>query len=499
MVRRAVQVAVGFVVAVCLTPGVAFGASLPSGGVEDLEVGAPLAVHPVEPGYLGLSIEFSALTAYAGADPGALDPVFLQLIRNLTPGQAPVLRIGGESTDRTWWPVTGMRKPAGVRNTLSRRWLAVARALASSLRARLILGINLEADSTMLARSEERAFVTGIGRLAIQALELGNEPELYSSWTYYRTRDGIKISGRPASYGFPNFSRQFAAFRSVLGREPVAGPALGSIPWMNDLQSFLAGEPRLHLVTVHRYPLQLCYIAPDQPQYPTIAHLLSPNSSRGLANSVKSYVGVAHGHSAKLRVDELNTNSCGAAPSVDGTFASALWAVDTLFAMAGVGVDGINVHTYPGASYQLFHFRQVGGRWYGTVQPEYYGLLFFALAVPPRSQPLAVSGRATNDLSTWATSGPDGHVRVVLINDSPDTSRLVSIQTETRLGAASVLRLMAPSLSASSGITIGGQSFDPDTDTGRLSGSSRTGLIAPVDDRYLIGVPPGSAALVVLP
>jgi hypothetical protein len=499
MVRRAVQVAVGFVVAVCLTPGVAFGASLPSGGVEDLEVGAPLAVHPVEPGYLGLSIEFSALTAYAGADPGALDPVFLQLIRNLTPGQAPVLRIGGESTDRTWWPVTGMRKPAGVRNTLSRRWLAVARALASSLRARLILGINLEADSTMLARSEERAFVTGIGRLAIQALELGNEPELYSSWTYYRTRDGIKISGRPASYGFPNFSRQFAAFRSVLGREPVAGPALGSIPWMNDLQSFLAGEPRLHLVTVHRYPLQLCYIAPDQPQYPTIAHLLSPNSSRGLANSVKSYVGVAHRHSAKLRVDELNTNSCGAAPSVDGTFASALWAVDTLFAMAGVGVDGINVHTYPGASYQLFHFRQVGGRWYGTVQPEYYGLLFFALAVPPRSQPLAVSGRATNDLSTWATSGPDGHVRVVLINDSPDTSRLVSIQTETRLGAASVLRLMAPSLSASSGITIGGQSFDPDTDTGRLSGSSRTGLIAPVDDRYLIGVPPGSAALVVLP
>src|SRR5947209_20501175 len=105
MVRRAIQVAAGLVAAACLLPGAAGAGVRPSGGVEDLEIGAPRAVHPIEPGYLGLSLEFGALKAYAGTAPGAPDPVFLQLIRNLTPDQAPVLRIGGDSTDRTWWPV----------------------------------------------------------------------------------------------------------------------------------------------------------------------------------------------------------------------------------------------------------------------------------------------------------------------------------------------------------------------------------------------------------
>jgi hypothetical protein len=497
MVRRALS-AVGVVLAVGLSAG-AVAVSARAEGVEDLRVGAPLAVHPIEPGYLGLSVEFPALAAYAGSDPSAPNPVFIQLIRNLTPGQRPVLRIGGDSTDRTWWRVAGMRRPAGVWHTLGPRWLATTRALSRKLRARLILGINLEADSLTLARAEANAFLTGIGRSAILALEIGNEPELYSTWTYYQAGNGVDVFGRPASYGFSDFAREFGAFSSVLGGEPVAGPALTSVSWMNNLQSFLAGQPRLRLVTVHRYPLQLCYIAPDQPQYPTIAHLLSPNSSRGLANSVKAYVELAHGHGIKLRVDEMNTNGCGFAPRVDATFASALWALDTLFAMASVGVDGVNLHNYPGATYQQFQFREAGGRWHATVEPEYYGLLLFALAAPPGSQLLAVSGQATNDLSTWATRGPDGHTRVVLINESADTSRLVAIQAATRAGSATVVRLQAPGLSAPSGVTIGGQSFAPGTDTGHLSGSSRTGSISRVSNRFRIAVPPSSAALVVVP
>jgi len=40
-------------------------------------------------------------------------------------GQAPVLRIGGDSTDTTWWPTPGLRPPPGVTYSLSPRWLAV--------------------------------------------------------------------------------------------------------------------------------------------------------------------------------------------------------------------------------------------------------------------------------------------------------------------------------------------------------------------------------------
>ena len=64
-------------------------------------------------GFLGLSLEFRSVEAYAGDDPTALDPVFVQLVRNLAPGQAPVLRIGGDSTDWTWWPTPGIARPPG--------------------------------------------------------------------------------------------------------------------------------------------------------------------------------------------------------------------------------------------------------------------------------------------------------------------------------------------------------------------------------------------------
>ena len=62
-------------------------------------------------GFLGLSLEYPAVEAYAGKDPNAVNPVFEQLIRNLTPGQAPDLRIGGDSTDGTWWPAPHLHPP----------------------------------------------------------------------------------------------------------------------------------------------------------------------------------------------------------------------------------------------------------------------------------------------------------------------------------------------------------------------------------------------------
>lgn len=130
-------------------------------------------------GFLGLSLEYPAVEAYAGAAPLAVNPVFEQLIRNLTPGQAPVLRIGGDSSDWTWWPLPGVARPPGVTFTLTQRWVRVTRALAAALDAKLILGINLAAGSPALAAGEASALVDGLGPGAVQALELGNEPELY--------------------------------------------------------------------------------------------------------------------------------------------------------------------------------------------------------------------------------------------------------------------------------------------------------------------------------
>jgi hypothetical protein len=150
------------------------GASPPH---ETLTVGAPIKAPAIHPGFLGLSLEFSTVEAYAGTDPAALDPVFLQLIRNIRPGQQPSIRIGGDSTDWAWWPAASVRRPPGIRVSLTPLWLQVTHALAVALNAKLMLGINLEADNAKLAAAEARTFLPGIGPSRVQALELGNEPE----------------------------------------------------------------------------------------------------------------------------------------------------------------------------------------------------------------------------------------------------------------------------------------------------------------------------------
>ena len=79
-----------------------------------LTVGRGALARPIPAGFLGLSFEFDGLLAYMGEDQNAVNPVLEQLIRDLTPGQRPVLRIGGDSTDWTWWPVPGVPRPPGV-------------------------------------------------------------------------------------------------------------------------------------------------------------------------------------------------------------------------------------------------------------------------------------------------------------------------------------------------------------------------------------------------
>ena len=81
-------------------------ARLPVVSVDPGIAGATIA-----DGFLGLSIEYWAIEAYAGKNPDAVNPVLARLIADLAPDQTPVLRIGGVSTDQTWWPVAGVKRP----------------------------------------------------------------------------------------------------------------------------------------------------------------------------------------------------------------------------------------------------------------------------------------------------------------------------------------------------------------------------------------------------
>ncbi len=514
----AVAVAVGLIFAVRGSGGQDPGAHVPlPADAIPVTVSRTAVGRPIAKGFVGLSFEYPAIRHYTGSDPNAINPVLVQLIRNLTPGQDPVLRIGGDSTDSTWWPVAGLARPAWVRYTLSSGWLATTRALASRLSARLILGVNLAAGSRAIAGAEANALVSGIGRENIEALELGNEPEVYGHFPWYQDASGRRVYARPSWYstiGLRSYVQDLVTMRAALPAVPLAGPATGGIRQLRDIGTLLRADPNLALVTLHRYPLNRCFLTSDSPLPATIANLLSARSSRGLMSGAARYVALTHQAGVGFRVDETNSVACGGKVGVSDTFASALWALDALFSFARAGVDGVNIHIFPGAHYSLFQFGRSGNDWTALVHPEYYGLLLFSRAAPPGARLLSLkvgtavggghaattSGRTASPsygLRAWATRGPDGKVRVVLINDSTSQRRLVFLRSAAG-GDATLQRLAAPSAASSSGVKLAGQRFGTTTTTGRLDGDLRTTSLRKVDGGYEVPLPAAGAGLVTI-
>jgi len=451
----------------------------------------------VQPGFLRLSMEFWAVEAYAGKHSDRINPVFVQLVRNLIPNQVGVLRIGGVTTDHTWWPVSGVKPSPAFWYTLDPSRLAVMKSVADEVGARLILGITFEADSRKLAGAEGRAMVAGIGAKRIAAFELGNEPELYGNpYFAFYTHHGQNVIGRPASYGMSAFTSNFANIASGLPPVPVAGPAVGDATWLANLNQFIAAVPRLGVITVHRYPFEACTGTPASVAWPTIQKMLSPLSTIDAAQGVEPWVAAAHAHGLPIRIGEMNNTACGNPPGIANTFAMALWALDSLYSYVQVGVDGVNVHTYPGAIYNLFKFRKRHGQWSALVNPEYYGLLMFAQGAPAGSHLVAASS-ANPQVRVWATRAADGSIRVTLINDSLTSTQPVVIAVNGTRSPGSFERLIAPSPSATSGVMIGGQSFGRTT-TGVLPQPPGGTPIFPVRGQYSLELPPASAALLTL-
>ena len=185
-----------------------------------------------------------------------------------------------------------MTKPPGVTFAIDSPWIAVTRSVARQLGARLILGIDLEANSPSLAAVEGTTLLGGIGTGYVRALELGNEPDLYGSFAWYRTSSGTKVTGRPSGYSFSDFTTDFSNVAAALpSHVALAGPSLGTFAWTNELGQFLAAEPRVALVTLHRVStLSAASSAVPRRAIRTVANLLSRTASIGLADRFASFV-----------------------------------------------------------------------------------------------------------------------------------------------------------------------------------------------------------------
>ena len=183
------------------------------------------------------------------------------------------------------------------------------------------------------------------------------------------------------------------------------------------------------MVTYHRYPLRACTTDPIAARASRRSrNLLADSSSAGLAAGARPVRGRRPRHAAAVpaRRDELGLLP-GRRPGSATRFASALWVLDTLFNLAGVGVDGVNFHTLPGSAYELFTLSQTpSGAWQAVVHPEYYGLLMFAQAFPAgaRLLPVTAPGRAGQGLGDRRP--PTAASASSLINKDPTAGTTVA-------------------------------------------------------------------------
>lgn len=512
--RLLLTLAVAAVAAVCTLATVATPDAGAQGPIASGTINPNGRGHHVGNSFLGISMEYRALALFSGHGP-PVNPVLVRLLRNLGAygnGPAP-LRIGGNSTDESWWnPNHTGNPPPGVTYDLDYDWLTALSRTERNAHPPVTLGLNLGINDPGNAFAFARAAQSRLPRNSIAGFELGNEPDIFDNHRYGANRYGVPRYARPRTYTFQRFLQEFDRYALYAGHAlPAGGPLLSGPVFATrtwSLPRFIQRESHyLATVDLHRYPLTVCKRGVPggkksltDPTYPTIPELLSESSSRGLADALAAWMSESHDHGLPLRVSETNSASCGGAVGVSDTFASALWGADAAFEYLRDGARGVFFHTSERSIYTPFELDRDAGPLQAHVRPLYYGMLLFAQATANDAQLVPVQSTGTAHVKLWATRDRTGTIRVVALNKDLSTGGTVQITLPGSTRAGLLTRLQAPSLSSTTGITLAGQTFGDGASNGLLHGTPVVAGVGPQGGGvYQFDVPVASAAMLAIP
>ena len=149
------------------------------------------------------------------------------------------------------------------------------------------------------------------------------------------------------------------------------------------------------------------------------------------------------------------TNSCNNSgqQGVSDVFASALWGVDYMFTLAGHNSGGVNFHCGSGGNYLPTPIQAEGNQI--IAHPLYYALLLFRAAAQGRMVPLDVAANGVN-LTAYGVVDNDDTLRVTVINKDLAQNAAVTLTAGSGYTRASVMRLAAPAVDSTTGVTLGG-------------------------------------------
>ena len=464
---------------------------LPSGSVSGSLTVDDSSVMAVPSSFFGLSTEYWTLP-YDERNVGLYDRV-ISLLR--VPGDSPfVLRVGGDSSDHTFYDPARRRMPAWA-FALTPAFAQRTATIVRSMGLHVIFDLNLVTGTPGLAAAWAREAETVMPRGSVVGFEVGNEPDLYERAIWMRLT-GEQLNGRvlPQDMTPAGYARDFARYSHALaGIAPPAallGPALShprvDALWIKTL--LRSPHPGLREVSVHEYPYSACAF-PGSSSYPTISRILSQRASAGLAASVAPSVVLAHRAGLPVRVTEFNSVTCGGVAGVSDTFATALWAPDAGFELLRVGAQSIDLHARQSTVNAPFSFN-AGGL---VAHPLLYGLIMFVRTLSPHAHLLRsqLHMAAGANVKAWALASPKGTLNVLVLDKGAHGVHLT--MNLPAAGVATVQRLLAPSPRAHTGVTLAGQWLDRN---GTWHGRRTLGVLRPRLHRYHLWLPRYSAALV---
>jgi hypothetical protein len=423
-----------------------------------------------------------------GNSTNGINYAYRQLVANLTNDGSPfMVRVGGGTTDTSAEPNANTVAPFAE--------------LANAQGVHFTLGVNLGANNVQLAVDQATVFIKGMPPGSLDALEVGNEPDAYAA-------NGF----RPSTYNSTNYINDFTNWSSsILNAEAslgtnvrMMGAAWGSTnTFMDNVAAYEQNESQnVNLITQHVYGGYT-----ESGQSFADDYLLTPSVAAKVPSTLQPYVSPIHGLNQKFRIAEMNSIDNGGIAGISDAFGSALWSIDTMFEYANAGLDGVNWHGTSGCTYCAFTFapHNVGGNNYiyplQHVAPLYYGMLFFHQAAGNGAHLLPVtlnsSGGTVPNIKIWSTIDSNNTVRVAIINKDKTFAGTVAVSLAGH-GSAQVTRLVAPSYTATSGVSIGGQTFDGSID-GKLLGSASGETQSASNGIYYIPVQPTSAVLLTIP
>ena len=422
--------------------------------------------------YMGLGYEASSVAmGILSAD----NRPYVQLVRNL--GRDGVIRIGGNVSDFTLYDANGASKWEPKDTIIT---LANIRALRSFLDAtgwKLIWGLNLGGDKLDNAVEEAKAVAQVMGDKLI-AMEIGNEPDLF-------TRSGHRTGNYDYQAWARDYRRYKSAVRAVLPRVPFAGPDIAfRTEWLESFARDEGGD--IALLTAHHYIM-------GQADPATTIELMLAEEKK-YQPALAKYRAAAEAAHVPWRMCETQSFSGGGRGGVSDTFASALWALDYLFVLAGYGCSGVNMETGVNHLGWVSKYTPITGAPPGPYAPapEYYGLLAFAQAAKGEQIAAATNASGIN-LTAYATRQGRDTVVTVINKDATQGASVEMSGIASRRG--SVMRLTGPSLAATSGASLGGAVLAADG-TWASPQADKTDPVRIAGSKALLDVPAGSAALI---